>query len=46
VVEELAAGDLVRARHAYTRGLLDCLPTLSHPKGRLPVMARDRAWLS
>jgi peptide/nickel transport system ATP-binding protein len=46
VVEELAAGDLVRARHAYTRGLLDCLPTLSHPKGRLPVMARDPAWLS
>ena len=46
VVEELAAGELVRARHAYTRGLLDCLPTLSHPKSRLPVMARDPAWLT
>ncbi len=46
VVEELAAGDLVRAKHAYTRGLLDCLPTLSHPKGRLPVMSRDPAWLT
>ena len=45
VVEELAAGELVRARHAYTRGLLDCLPTLSTPKNRLPVMARDPAWL-
>jgi peptide/nickel transport system ATP-binding protein len=46
VVEELAAQDLVRARHAYTRGLLDCLPTLSHPKARLPVMSRDPAWLT
>jgi peptide/nickel transport system ATP-binding protein len=46
VVEELVASDLVRARHAYTRGLLDCLPTLSHPKTRLPVMARDPAWLT
>ncbi len=32
VVEELGAGELVRARHPYTRGLLECLPTLSHPK--------------
>jgi len=46
VVEELAAGELVRARHGYIRGLLDCLPTLSHPKTRLPVMARDPAWLA
>lgn len=46
VVEELGAGELVHARHGYTRGLLDCLPTLSHPKTRLPVMARDPAWLA
>jgi peptide/nickel transport system ATP-binding protein len=46
VVEELEAGELVRARHPYTRGLLECLPTLSHPKTRLPVMARDPAWLT
>jgi len=46
VVEELAANDLPRAQHAYTRGLLECLPTLSHPKSRLPVMARDPAWLT
>ena len=46
VVEELAAGQLVHARHAYTRGLLDCLPALSHPKTRLPVMSRDAAWLA
>ena len=46
VVETVAAGDLGRARHPYTRGLLDCLPTLSHAKGRLPVLARDPAWLA
>jgi peptide/nickel transport system ATP-binding protein len=46
VVEELGAGELLQARHPYTRGLLECLPTLSHPKSRLPVMARDPAWLT
>lgn len=46
VVEELAAGELVRARHGYTKGLLDFLPTLSQPKRRLPVMSRDPAWLT
>ena len=46
VVEELAAQDLPRAQHAYTRGLLECLPTLTHPNARLPVMARDPAWLT
>ena len=45
VLEELAAADLAHARHPYTRGLLDCLPTLHHPKNRLPVMVRDPAWL-
>ncbi len=46
VVEELGAGELLHAKHPYTRGLLECLPTLSHPKLRLPVMARDPAWLA
>jgi peptide/nickel transport system ATP-binding protein len=46
IVEELGAGELAKARHAYTRGLLECLPTLSHAKPRLPVMVRDPAWLS
>ncbi len=45
IVEELAASDLSRARHPYTRGLLECLPSLVHPKPRLPVMVRDAAWL-
>lgn len=44
VVEELQAGELARASHPYTRGLLDCLPTLSHQKHRLPVLVRDPAW--
>ena len=46
IVEQLRAGDLARAQHPYTRGLLDCLPTLSHAKQRLPVMVRDPAWLA
>jgi peptide/nickel transport system ATP-binding protein len=45
IVEELRASDLTNARHPYTRGLLSCLPTLSHKQARLPVMQRDPAWL-
>jgi peptide/nickel transport system ATP-binding protein len=46
IVEQLPAAALARAEHPYTRGLLDCLPTLSHPKPRLPVLTRDPAWLA
>ena len=46
VVEELRAGDLARANHPYTRGLLECLPALSREQKRLPVMVRDPAWLA
>jgi peptide/nickel transport system ATP-binding protein len=46
IVERVAAGDLAHATHPYTRGLLSCLPTLSAPKPRLPVMQRDPAWLT
>jgi peptide/nickel transport system ATP-binding protein len=45
IVEELGAGELAHAKHPYTRGLLECLPALSHPKPRLPVMQRDPDWL-
>ena len=45
VVEQVAARDLARASHPYTRGLLDCTPSLLHPRARLPVMVRDPAWL-
>jgi peptide/nickel transport system ATP-binding protein len=46
VVEELKAGDLARARHGCTRGLLECLPSLVHPSPRLPVLRRDPSWLA
>ncbi len=45
VVEELKAAGLARAEHPYTRGLLACLPTLSHPQARLTTMTRDPAWM-
>ena len=45
VLEELPARDLHRAQHPYTRGLLDCMPRLDAPRARLPVLARDPAWL-
>ena len=45
IVEELGAGELAKAKHPYTTGLLECLPALSHPRPRLAVMKRDPAWL-
>ena len=45
IVEECAAGELARATHPYTRGLLDSMPRLEAPRARLPVLARDPAWL-
>lgn len=45
IVEEIAASRLNRAEHPYTRGLLECLPSLVHPRKRLPVLRRDPAWL-
>ena len=44
VVEECAAGELARARHPYTRGLLGCLPSLARKSDRLAVLDRDPAW--
>jgi len=44
VMETLDASELSKAQHPYTRGLLNCLPSLTHPKERLPVMVRDAAW--
>lgn len=45
IVETLPANDLARAQHPYTRGLLHCMPTLTHPQDRLPTLHRDPAWL-
>ncbi len=45
VLEELPASELHRARHPYTRGLLDCLPHIDADPGPLPTLAREDAWL-
>ena len=44
-MESLAAADLDRAVHPYTRGLLAALPTLERTGQPLPVLERDPAWL-
>ena len=46
VVESIAAADLDRAEHPYTRGLLGALPSLDQRRKRLPVLQRDPAWLT
>ncbi|MBP2550802.1 peptide/nickel transport system ATP-binding protein [Neorhizobium galegae] len=45
VMEEVKASELLSAQHPYTRGLLNCMPSLLHPKDRLPVLTRDPEWL-
>ena len=45
ILEDLPARDLPTARHPYTRGLLRCLPSLTHPRPRLPTL-RDSDWLA
>ncbi len=45
VMEECNAAELHRARHPYTRGLLDCLPRLDGSQHELSVLRRDPAWL-
>ena len=45
IVESLAAADLDRAVHPYTRGLLAALPGLDRAGEPLPVLERDPAWL-
>ncbi|HSD39759.1 MAG TPA: ABC transporter ATP-binding protein [Rhodocyclaceae bacterium] len=44
VVESIAAADLDKAQHPYTRGLLEALPSLDQRRERLPVLQRDPAW--
>jgi peptide/nickel transport system ATP-binding protein len=44
VVEELAAADLGRAQHPYTRGLLACVPALGTDRHPLPVLERKPEW--
>ena len=44
VVEEIAATELQRAQHPYTRGLLNCLPRLGAARHPLPVLDRQPDW--
>jgi peptide/nickel transport system ATP-binding protein len=44
VVEEIESGQLDRATHPYTRGLLDCLPRLGEPRHPLPTLDRKPEW--
>ena len=44
IMEICNAADLQKARHPYTRGLLDCLPRIDTPHGELPVLQRDPSW--
>ncbi|MBN8933255.1 MAG: ABC transporter ATP-binding protein [Rhizobium pusense] len=46
VMEELKASELLKAQHPYTQGLLNCIPSLTHPRERLPFLNRDAAWSS
>jgi len=44
VVEELAAKDLLHAKHPYTQGLLNCLPRIGGSRAPLPSLDRDASW--
>jgi len=44
IVERLDARDLDAAQHPYTRGLLNCLPSIGGERGALPVLQREASW--
>jgi peptide/nickel transport system ATP-binding protein len=44
IVEELAARDLMNAKHPYTQGLLNCLPRIGGSREPLPALDRNAAW--
>jgi peptide/nickel transport system ATP-binding protein len=44
IVEEIAAADLPRAQHPYTRGLLNCMPQIGNDRHPLPVLDRRKEW--
>jgi peptide/nickel transport system ATP-binding protein len=44
MVEELPAGDLARAKHPYSLGLMDCLPRLVAGRHPLPTLDRRPEW--
>lgn len=44
VVEQLKASELRDAQHAYTRGLLNCMPRIGYERHPLPVLDRKPEW--
>jgi peptide/nickel transport system ATP-binding protein len=44
IVESCRAGELERARHPYTQGLLSSMPRIRDDRPELPVLSRDPAW--
>ncbi len=44
IVEELPSANLADAQHPYTRGLLNCLPTIDSNRHPLPVLDRKPEW--
>ncbi|WP_137131433.1 ABC transporter ATP-binding protein [Rhizobium sp. FY34] len=44
VVEELPSANLADAKHPYTQGLLNCLPTIGTHRHPLPVLERKPEW--
>jgi len=46
IVETCKASELHSCKHPYTRGLLESLPSIEHPKEILATLKRDPAWLT
>ena len=44
IVEELPASKLAQAEHPYTRGLLNCMPSIGADRHPLPVLDRKPEW--
>nr|WP_320189706.1 ABC transporter ATP-binding protein [uncultured Desulfobacter sp.] len=45
IMEVVAAGNLHKSNHPYTKGLLACLPKIDGIQDHLPTLVRDDAWL-
>lgn len=46
ILETCSADSLERSAHPYTRGLLDCVPSLDRPRPMLPTLRREDSWLA
>ena len=44
ILESCQAEALEHSTHPYTRGLLDCVPSLDRPRLLLPTLQREDAW--